>query len=137
MRLAQAVAQRVPDPPGNGAPRLGQCDQHAEGRFSGGKIVGAVERVDDPAQRIAQPVHQRRVGMGGLFAHNGRFGEQAGQTLRQDRLAGTVSHGDDIVGGLGLDLAGAEALVMWQDRLFRRRPHHCGNRWGQGQRHER
>ena len=81
MRLAQAVAQRVPDPPGNGAPRLGQRDQHAEGWLAGGKIVGAVKRVDDPAQRIAKPVHQCRIGMGGLFAHNGRLGQQPGEAF--------------------------------------------------------
>ena len=71
--MAKPACQRIQNPPGDCFTSLSQRHQYAERRVPGGVIVGAVDRIDDPAQRIAQLTEQRWVGMCCLLAYNRRF----------------------------------------------------------------
>ena len=84
--VAEPAGQRIEDPAGDGLARFGQRHQHAERRLAGGEIVGAVERIDDPAQRIAKPLEQRGIGMRRFLADQGGLGQQARQGFGEDLL---------------------------------------------------
>jgi hypothetical protein len=118
----RAVEQNVEDPSANSLAVFGQRDDHPERRLACGEVVGAVERVDDPAQRIAEPVHDRGVGMRRFLSDDHRLGQNARQACGEDGLGLVIRDGDDVVGGLGLDLAGGELLIMRPDRASAHEP---------------
>ncbi len=74
------LAQRIENPAGNRLARFGQRDHDPERRLAPREIVGAVKRVDHPAQRIAEPVEQGRIGMGGFLANDRGLGQQLRQS---------------------------------------------------------
>ena len=115
MRAAQPPAQYIIDPPCHRLAMFGQRDQHAEGRTAGGEIVGAVDRIDDPAQSITQPIKHRGVGRGCFFTDNRGIGQQPRQRLAQKRLRVGVGDSDHVIDGFVRDLSGGQMLVPRQD----------------------
>ena len=109
--MGKAAGQRIEDPPSHRFARLRKRHHQSERRLAGGVIVGAVNRIDDPAQRIAQPLKQGRIGVRGFLAYDRGFGQQSGQPFGQDQFGFLVGDGHHIVGRLGVDLIGAERLI--------------------------
>ena len=61
--------------------------------------------------------------MRGFLAHHRERGLEGSQRLGQHRLGRAVGHGDDVAGGLGLDLVFGETAIERQDRLLAHPPH--------------
>ena len=130
--MAKALAQRIVDPAADDVALFRQCDQNAEGRLARGEVVGAVQRIDDPAQLIAQSVQHGGIGMGCFLANNFGFGQQSGEVFAEDRFRLMIGHGHCIIGSLGDDLVAGQRLVMRQDRAVRGIDHDRLNGAGEG-----
>ena len=129
--MAQPPAERIEHPPRHGFARLAQRDHDPEGRLARGEIVGPVDRVDDPAQRIAQPVEPGRIGVGRFLADNRRIGQQPGQPFGQDQFGFAVGNRHHVVRRLGVDFVGGKRLVARQHGLRRCLLHHRQDPGGQ------
>ena len=57
--------------------------------------------------------------MGRFLADNRRLWQQAGEPCGKDFLALMISHSDDIIRRLVLDLVRGERLVVWKDSAGR------------------
>jgi hypothetical protein len=115
-RMAHPPAERIEDPSGHRLAVFGQRNHHPEWRPAFREVVGAVERIDDPARGIVQPVEYRRICVRGLFADDRGFGQQFREPFGKDRLGFGVGHCHGIVGGLLLYLVRSQRLIARDDR---------------------
>ena len=73
--MAEAVAAADRDPAAMVSPPSASASRTPKGGLPRGEIVGAVDRIDDPAQASAEPLEDRRVGMRRFLADHGGFGQ--------------------------------------------------------------
>src|SRR3546814_1701372 len=74
---------------------LDERDHHAEGEAPGGKIGGAVERVDEPDASFADTVEQARIATDRLFTQNMGIDVERSEAVVQPLLGLAIGDGDD------------------------------------------
>ena len=131
-RVAHPIRDRIQDPARLACPVDHQTDHDRERMDAFGKILGAIERIDDPDHPRSDPVERRGRDRRGFLAHHAGLRQQPGQCVGEQGLAFAIDDRDGIAGGLFGHLIGGEPTKARHHDLGRDAAHQGGDGGVQG-----